>query len=59
MMRPFELDRAALRSGLAEAGADAWLLFDFHGVNPVLGRVLGIGGMRTRRMVGPLWRLPA
>jgi Xaa-Pro aminopeptidase len=50
MMRPFELDRAALRSGLAEAGADAWLLFDFHGVNPVLGRVLGIGGMGTRRL---------
>jgi Xaa-Pro aminopeptidase len=50
MMRPLELDRAALRDGLAEAGADAWLLFDFHGVNPVVGRVLGIGGMGTRRL---------
>ena len=50
MMRPSELDRAALRDGLAQAGADAWLLFDFHGVNPVLGHVLGIGGMATRRL---------
>ena len=50
MMRPPELDRAALRDGLAQAGADAWLLYDFHGVNPVLGRVLGIGGMGTRRL---------
>jgi len=49
-MRAGEIDRAALREGLAQAGADAWLLYDFHGVNPVLGRVLGIGGMGTRRL---------
>lgn len=44
------IDRAALREGLAAAGADGWLLFDFHGLNPVAGRVLGVGGMGTRRM---------
>lgn len=43
-------DRAALGPALAEAGADAWLLYDFRGVNPVAGRVLGVGGMGTRRL---------
>ncbi|MEO8227686.1 MAG: M24 family metallopeptidase [Gemmatimonadota bacterium] len=43
-------DRDALREGLAAAGADGWLLFDFHGVNPVAGRVLGLGGMGSRRI---------
>ncbi len=50
MMRTPDIDRAALREGLAQAGADAWLLYDFHRINPVLGRVLGIGGMGTRRL---------
>lgn len=45
-----DLDRSALRDGLDAAGADAWLLFDFRGVNPVAGRVLRIGGMGTRRL---------
>lgn len=41
----------ALRETLAAAGADGWLLFDFHGLNPVAGRVLGLGsGLRTRRL---------
>jgi Xaa-Pro aminopeptidase len=44
------IDRAALRAGLEAAGADGWLLYDFHGVNPVVARVLGIGGMATRRL---------
>lgn len=44
------LDRSALRAALEEAGADAWLLYDFRGVNPVAGRVLGVGGMGTRRL---------
>jgi Xaa-Pro dipeptidase len=44
------LDRPALRAALDEAGADAWLLYDFRGVNPVAGRVLGVGGMGTRRL---------
>ena len=44
------LDRAELRAALDEVGADAWLLFDFHGLNPVAKRVLGLGGMGTRRI---------
>lgn len=44
------LDRAALAAGLEAAGADGWLLFDFRGLNPVAGRVLGLGGMGTRRL---------
>ena len=44
-------DFAALRAVLAELGADGWLLFDFHGVNPVVGHVLGLGhGLATRRL---------
>ncbi len=44
------LDQAALREALDSAGADAWLLFNFRGVNPVATRVLGLGGMGTRRI---------
>ncbi|MEP7326340.1 MAG: M24 family metallopeptidase [Gemmatimonadota bacterium] len=44
------LDRAALKSTLEEMGADAWLLFDFHGLNPVAARMLSLGGMGTRRV---------
>ena len=44
------LDRTELSAGLAALGADGWLLFDFHGLNPVAGRVLGLGGMGTRRL---------
>jgi Xaa-Pro aminopeptidase len=29
---------------------DGWLLFDFHGLNPVSVRVLGLGGLATRRL---------
>ena len=42
-------DFAALRALLAELGADGWLLYDFHGINPSATRVLGIHGMGTRR----------
>ncbi|MDX2207711.1 MAG: M24 family metallopeptidase [Gemmatimonadales bacterium] len=44
----FNLDRAALAEGLDRVGADGWLLFDFHGCNPVAARLLP-GGMATRR----------
>jgi Xaa-Pro dipeptidase len=44
------IDRTELRAALSEAGADGWLLFDFHGLNPVAGRVLGLTGMNTRRL---------
>ena len=43
-------DRTALAAALELANADGWLLYDFQGVNPVLGQVLGIGGMGSRRL---------
>ena len=45
-------DFTALGRALAELGADAWLLFDFHRINPVVGRLLGNSavGMATRRL---------
>ena len=44
------IDLAELREALSTSGADGWLLFDFHGLNPVAGRVLGLRGMNTRRL---------
>ncbi len=44
------LDLAAVRDALAALGADGWLLFDFHGLNPVAGRLIGATGMGTRRL---------
>lgn len=44
------LDRAALQETLSALGADAWLLFNFRGLNPVAGRMLGVAGMGTRRL---------
>ena len=43
-------DRRQLAEGLDAVGADAWLLVDFHGLHPVAGRVLGLGGMGSRRL---------
>ena len=51
-----ELDRNELKAALREAGADGWLLYDFHGVNPVMRRIVGGGGLATRRLF--VW-LPA
>ena len=44
--------RGELREALATAGADGWLLFEFHGLNPVARRVIGLpeGGLSTRRL---------
>lgn len=47
------LDTARLddiRAAVREMSLDGWLLYDFHGVNPVTSRVLGLGGMATRRL---------
>ena len=41
---------ASIRKMLGELKLDGWLLFDFHGINPVATRVLGIGGLATRRL---------
>ncbi len=43
-------EQASLRAALDVAAADGWLLYDFQGVNPVLGQVLGIEGMGSRRL---------
>ena len=44
------IDLAELRQALAGADLDGWLLFDFHGLNPVANRVLDRTGMNTRRL---------
>ena len=44
------MDLAGLPDALHEAGLDGWLLYDFHGLNPVATRVLGLKGMSTRRL---------
>lgn len=49
-MAPLDgFDFASLRATLATLGADGWLLFDFHGLNPIAGRVVGVRGLGTRR----------
>jgi Xaa-Pro dipeptidase len=44
-----DLDRTQAAAILAELGADGWLLFDFHGCNPVAKRLFP-GGMGSRRL---------
>ena len=39
----------ALQSGLERTGVDGWLLYDFHGLNPVAVGMLELPGMTTRR----------
>lgn len=49
-MPPLEgFDFSDLRAALDALGADGWLLFDFHGINPIAGRVVGVHGLGTRR----------
>ena len=46
------LDVPAVQAALRSAGLDAWLLYDFHGSNPVSRRVAGMattGHLSTRR----------
>lgn len=40
----------AIQAALAELRLDGWLLFDFHGLNPVATGVLRLDGMLTRRI---------
>ena len=47
MLQPQSLP--ALQSALARAGLDGWLLYDFHGLNPVAVGMLELPGMTTRR----------
>ncbi len=39
----------AIQAALAERGIAGWLLFDFHGTNPVAGRLLGLPDPLSRR----------
>jgi Xaa-Pro aminopeptidase len=43
-------DRRELAEALGEAGVDGWLLYGFHGLNPVATRVLDLEGLNTRRL---------
>jgi Xaa-Pro aminopeptidase len=58
------MDLVRIQSALADLGLDAWLLYDFHGINPIARRVIGLGDDRlaTRRWFGmvpargePVW----
>ena len=40
----------AIQAALAEMRLDGWLLFDFHGLNPVASGVLRLDGLLTRRI---------
>lgn len=48
MLNPELLPR--VQEALADAGVDGWLIFDFHGLNPVAKGLLGLSGMGTRRI---------
>lgn len=39
-----------VQQALADADVDGWLIFDFHGLNPVAFGMLGLEGMGTRRI---------
>lgn len=43
------LELPGIRAALSDANADAWLLYDFRGINPIAGSIVGIKGMVTRR----------
>lgn len=50
MTRRSQIDPAELRETLGAQGLDGWLCFDFHGVNPIVRRLIGFDGMVTRRV---------
>lgn len=39
-----------IQSELTKQGLDGWLLFDFRGINPIAGALLGVEGLASRRM---------
>src|SRR3954467_15235771 len=46
------LDAAAIQEALRTEGLDGWLLYDFHGSNPIASHLAGLDGggrMTTRR----------
>jgi Xaa-Pro aminopeptidase len=48
------MDLPQIQSSLTGLGLDAWLLYDFHNINPIARRVIGLGPDRfaTRRWFG-------
>ena len=48
MLTPESL--VALQAALASEDLDGWLLFDFHGVNPLAGGMLRLEGLVSRRV---------
>jgi Xaa-Pro dipeptidase len=40
----------AFQQAIADAGLDGWLLYDFHGLNPIATGLLHLDGMSTRRI---------
>lgn len=44
------IDLGEVREALVAGGLDGWLLFDFHGLNPVATRIFQRTGMSTRRL---------
>ena len=40
----------AIQTALRDLDLDGWLLFDFHGLNPVATGMLGLDGLMTRRI---------
>lgn len=38
-----------IQAALVEAKIDGWLLYDFHGINPISGGLLDLPGLLTRR----------
>jgi Xaa-Pro aminopeptidase len=43
------LDIAAVQKCLVEDGLDGWLLYDFHGSNPIARKLAGVGDRHTTR----------
>jgi Xaa-Pro aminopeptidase len=51
-MNDMALDIPAVQQSLKDDGLDGWLLYDFHGSNPIAARLAGLAGghaMTTRR----------
>ncbi len=44
------VDLTAVGPALEANQVDGWLLFDFHGLNPIVKRVVGYRGMASRRL---------
>lgn len=40
----------SIQAAIRESSADGWLIFDFHGLNPIAAGMLQLEGMTTRRL---------